>query len=71
MILNGTVVRHGKVIKDFKFHANCYWVEINSGEKIVFERRGDKGKWLDEKHRTITHALDALEKALLDVISKR
>lgn len=56
-----------KEIRTFTFETNCYWVTITdrNGKKI-FSRGGHDKEWLDEKHRAIADALNALENALID-----
>lgn len=52
---------------DQSLSVNAYHVEIRVKGVTVFKRGHDsKVEWLDAKHRAITDALDALEKAVKD-----
>lgn len=56
-------------LKRIHFTCNCYHVEVNDGEKMIFERRNpSNNEWMDEKHRRIALALSELESAILDVV---
>ena len=73
MILNGSIQDYEEEhFPSFKFSTNCYWIEIEDKKgNVIFSRKpagDDSHLWLDDKHRPITEALNALEKALLAAI---
>jgi len=50
--------------RSFTVNINSYWVTIRRRGEVVFKREPQNDSWLHPKHKAITEALAALEKAL-------
>jgi hypothetical protein len=60
-----TAYQEGQPIRRFNFTVNAYWVTAGpEGQEHTFVRRPERDDWLDERHKAITEALEALEEAL-------
>lgn len=72
MIIEKASVGDARHERSYRLSTNCYWVTLkNKAGTVVFERNPSMDEWLDEKHRAITDALNALEKAVQAAMPER
>lgn len=49
------------------FTCDNYYVEVNDGERVIFERQNPcSDEWMDEKHLRIISILQTLESEILE-----
>lgn len=70
MYIKEATIGIGEKFREYDVYVNAYWIRISRKGKVVYRRAADgSAPWLDESHRKIANALNALEKAIEEAIS--
>ena len=74
-MLGGTTIsffsEKTKKFEYFHVHVNAYWITIKDTHgKVIFQRHGDSGAWMDKQHNQIVKAMNDFESVLEEAAGK-